>query len=235
MKKTKIIAVLLLLVLGLSLTASPLAEEAYGAEWLAQGQSYTFQEMMRIALEENELHLAWLQMAAQRFPAEPIFAQALAAEMERAQTMRQLFAAWGLAENPADPPRTPEIPSGLEQALKAMRSMEERAMLMYQRFLGEGNPPEEAKAWAYQWEHAFQQQLEACDRLAEKLNYQWAWQHGENEEDQELNQEQNNNHGEDGRNQQGNAYQGEGNQDQQDNNGIPDGTNQNGGNGKNGD
>ncbi len=229
MKRTKITAILLSLVLMFSLTASALAEETYGARQLTQERQYTFHDMLRIALEEVELRLAWLQGAAERFPQDSIFTQALAAEVERAQTMRLLFAGWGLTQEPADPPHAPEIPQDPEQALQVMRTMEERAMLMFRRLQGEGKPPQDAMAWANQWEHTYQQQMETCQQLAQKRDYAWAWHDGNGEQIREQNTYQ----GEGGQNQQGPSYQGQGDQDQQGSDKSK-GSDQDNGNGKKG-
>lgn len=188
MKKIKFLAILLSLVLGITLMAPALAQEAYGADRLLEDRTYQFQELMQAALEEAGFRLAWLEQAANIFQGEPLFEKELEAERERERTMLQLFAAWGFAGEPAGPPNAPEVPLGLEQALQEMRRLAERAMLMSQRMEGTGDASGEMRAWAYTWGHDYRRQLDECDLRAEALGYQWAWQY---EQEGEGNQEQN--------------------------------------------
>ena len=75
-------------------------------------KAYEFHEVLRAALEETRLRLLWLTQAEELFPGEPLFGQAFEAERERAEIMRQQFAAWGFLEEPMGPPFTSEVPPG---------------------------------------------------------------------------------------------------------------------------
>ena len=178
----------LLLLCLLSLQAVPpaaLAEEAYGALRLQEEKAYQLREVVTAMLEETGLRLAWLEGAAGRFPGEPLFSQALEAERERSEIMRRQFAAWGLAGEPAEPPFAPEVPPGFEQALKALRGMAERGMMMSMRLEENREVPDEDRFQAHMWGHEYRDQLDGCDLRADELGYSWAWQYENEEPNQE--------------------------------------------------
>ena len=185
MKKARITAVLLALMLGFTFTASPLAEEAYGALRLMEDKPYGFHEVMNAMLEEARLRLLWLTQAGERFPGELLFSQALEPERERVKNMSRQFAAWGFAEEPLEPLFAPEVPQVFEQALKAMRDMAERGMMMSMRLEVNREVPEEDRFQAHMWGHEYRDQLDGCDLRADELGYAWAWRYEDEEPAQE--------------------------------------------------
>lgn len=185
MKTAKFIAALLALIMGLTLSAAPLAEDNYGALRLQEEKSYRLREVIRAMLEETSLRLQWLSQAAERFPEEPLLTQALEMEQARAQAMLQQFAAWGFSEQTIQPPGFPEVPVGHEQALKTLRDMAQRGMLMSMRLEENRSVPDEDRFQAHMWGHEYRQQLDDCDLKADSLGYAWAWQYEEEEPRQE--------------------------------------------------
>ena len=163
-----------------------LAQESYGAERLEEEKPYDLFELMPAFLEETRLRMAWFEQTAGRFPHELLFKQALEAEKERASAMRRLFSSWGYAQEPSDPPHAPEYLQGLEQAVKGMRDMADRGMMMSRRLEAAAGAVNEVRAYAHMWGHEYRQQLDSCDLRAESLGYKWAWQYDEDEPDQEL-------------------------------------------------
>ena len=233
-KKSRI-RTLLAIMLGLTLTAAPLAEDAYGALRLQEEKAYQLREVVMAFLEETGLRLQWLSQAAERFPDEPLYKQALEMEQARTQTMLQQFAAWGFPEEPAEPPFPPEVPAEPEQALRALRDMAQRGMLMSLRLEENRDIPEEDRFQAHMWGHEYRQQLDDCDLKADGFGYSWAWQYeGEElrqEQNREQNRETNNAQGEPEPTQEQNSIP-----DQSGQNGQANGTeNSRGGNGKSGD
>jgi hypothetical protein len=87
--------------------------------------------------------------------------------------MRQQFAAWSFAEESADPP-TPEVLPGFEQALRALRDLAERGMIMYQRPEEHGDAKDNARFQARMWGHEYRNQLDNCDLRVDELGYAWA-------------------------------------------------------------
>ncbi len=191
MKTAKIMAALIALVLGLALSTAPLAEDDYGALRLEEEKTYQLREVVRAMLEETGLRLQWLSQAAERFPDEPLFTQALEMEQARAQAMLQQFAAWGFSEQTIQPPDPPEVPAGHEQALYMLRSMAQLGMLMSMRLEENREVPDEDRFQAHMWGHEYRQQLDDCDLKANEYGYAWAWQYEGEETQQEQDQEQN--------------------------------------------
>ena len=181
MKRARISAALLALILGLAPGPAPLAEDACGALRLQEEKDYPLQEVITAMLEETGLRLQWLAQAAVRFPEEPLFTQALEAEQLRAEDMRLQLAAWGFSWEPAEPPWAPEVPAEHETALKAFRDMAQRGMLMCMRLEENREVPDEDRFQAHMWGHEYRQQLDDCDLKADSLGYAWAWQYGEEE------------------------------------------------------
>lgn len=196
MKMAKFAAALLAIILGLTLTAAPLAEDTYGALRLQEEKAYQLREVVMAFLEETGLRLQWLSQAAERFPDEPLYKQALEMEQARTQTMLQQFAAWGFPEEPAEPPFPPEVPAEPEQALRALRGMAQRGMLMSLRLEENRDVPEEDRFQAHMWGHEYRQQLDDCDLKADGFGYSWAWQYENEEPYQEQNQKMNGPQGE---------------------------------------
>ena len=185
MKRARISAALLALILGLAPGPAPLAEDACGAVRLQEVKDYPLQEVITAMLEETGLRLQWLGKAAERFPEEVLFTRALEAEQPRAEAMRLQFDAWGFAGEPAEPPCAPEVPAEHEQALKALRDMAQRGMLMSMRLEENRSVPDEDRFQAHMWGHEYRQQLDDCDLKADSLGYSWAWQYEEEEPRQE--------------------------------------------------
>ncbi len=156
-----------------------LAQESYGAERLEDGKPYDLSGVMRAFLEETRFRMAWLEQAAECFPHEFLFKQALEAENSRAKRMRQLFSSWGYEEEPAELPPAPEFFHGLEQAVKGMRDMAERGMMMSRRMEAAAGAANEVRAYGHMWGHEYRQQLDSCDLTAENHGYKWAWQYDE--------------------------------------------------------
>ena len=181
---------LMLMLTSFAMCLTPLtpsrAQETYGAERLEDERPYGLFELTRAFLEENKFRMAWLEQTAERFPFESLFKQALEAERERTAAMRRLFSAWGYTREPAEPPHAPESLRSLEQAIKGMRDLAERGMMMSRRMEAVADAVHEARVYAHMWGHEYRQQLDDCDLRAEELGYTWAWQYDETEPDQAL-------------------------------------------------
>lgn len=185
MKARWISSSLLAFILLFALSAASLEGDKYGALRLQEETTYPLREVLSAILEETGIRLKWLIKAAERFPEEPLFTQALEMEQTRIPVMLNQFAAWGLEEELPEPPYPPENPEGYEQALKALRGMAQRGMLMCMRLEVNGGLPDRGKYWAHSWGHEYRQQLDDCDLKAEMLGYSWAWQYEEDESRQQ--------------------------------------------------
>ncbi len=185
MKAGKISTSLLAFILVFALSTASLENDAYGAMRLQEETAYPLREVFRAILEETAMRLQWLFKAAERFPDEPLFIQALETEQTRMPIMLHQFAAWGFDEEFTEPPYPPEIPAEHEQALKTLRGMAQRGMLMSMRLEVNRGLPDGGKYWAHSWGHEYRQQLDDCDLKAEALGYSWAFQYEADEPQKE--------------------------------------------------
>jgi hypothetical protein len=169
MKKLKRFSALLMAVLTLGLISlSALAAGDYGSTAVEEGKTYTLEQMLTYAIEDEYLAYSQYSKIINEFGAQRPFTNILRAEENHINAVKALFEAYGFAvpEYKADEYTT--VPASLLEAAKLGVTEETENIAMYEGFLKQ-ELPEDVKAVFNYLIKASQNHLRAFQRSVDRL------------------------------------------------------------------
>lgn len=164
MKKTINTLVILTLMLGLMMPAAGLAENAYGAAAVKEGETYTLEQMLTYAIQDEYLAQADYQAFVKAFGANTAFANFERAETVHIARLTQLFEARGLPLPENTAADMVQVPATLQLAYQEEVGLEARNIAMYEQFLQQNDLPEDVKLAFTALRNASQNHLAAAQR-----------------------------------------------------------------------
>ena len=170
MKKVKKLTALLIAVLTLGLISlSALAAEGdYGSSAVEEGSTYTLEQMLTYAIQDEYLASSEYSKIIEAFGAQNPYSNIIKAEANHIAALTTLFEAYKLAlpENNADDYTT--VPASLLEAAKTGVTAEVNNIAMYEAFLKQ-ELPDDVKAVFTSLMRASQSHLKAFQRSVDRL------------------------------------------------------------------
>ena len=164
MKTKKIAAMLLTLALMVALPMATLAEDAFGSAAVTAGQTYTLEQMLTYAIQDEYMAQSEYAAIQTAYGANPPFANIAKAEDTHIALLETLFATYTLTvpENTAATRVT--VPASLDAAYDAGIAAENANIAMYQNFLKQTDLPDDVRSAFTVLENASQNHLNAFSR-----------------------------------------------------------------------
>lgn len=138
-------------------------ETAYGADAVKEGETYTLEQMLTYALQDEYRAQAAYKALAEKFGAVRSFASALKAESSHIAKLTALMKAHGIAV-PADDAQAAALPATAEEAIQTGIALEQKNIAMYAAFLKQDGLADDVKAAFEQLQKASQNHLSAFSR-----------------------------------------------------------------------
>ena len=157
------------LVLAIALVSSVtiLASEAdFGALGASDKESYTIEEMLRYAIEDEYLAHAEYELIINELDGSRPFTNIIKAEERHIEEIEALYEAYGLELPAIDPSDYVVLPGSLQEALEAGVTAEINNIAMYEVFLDQKDLPEDIEAVFEALKRASESHLKAFERGA---------------------------------------------------------------------
>lgn len=167
MKLTKIMATLTAVLLLATLPVLSLAEDNYGSSAVTTGQTYTLEQMLTYAIQDEYMAKAEYDAIQQAFGADAPFANIAGAESTHIAILESLFATYGLTLPVNDAAAKVTVPATEDEAFAAGIVAENANIAMYQSFLAQSDLPEDVRGAFTVLQNASQSHLTAFTRNAE--------------------------------------------------------------------
>lgn len=167
-KLKRIAGIVLAALLAAFALAGAQAEEetAYGADAVRAGETYTLEQMLAYALQDERLALAQYRAAAEKFGAGRPFDSLIEAETTHIKELTALMKAKGIAVPEEDAAGSAAAPATLEEALSLGREAEQKNIAMYDVFLAQEGLDGDAKTVFTALKKASEKHLAALGRSA---------------------------------------------------------------------
>lgn len=168
MKKICTTMTLFALMLALLLPAASLAEDAYGAAAVKPGETYTLEQMLTYAIQDEYLAQAEYQAFVKAFGPDTPFSNFKRAEGVHIARLTQLFEAHGLPLPENNAAQMVQVPATLQLAFEEEVGLEAQNIAMYEAFLQQEDLPEDVKLAFTALRNASQNHLAAAQRNVER-------------------------------------------------------------------
>jgi len=165
-KKTMVLGLGLLMVLGALGTSGVTAfagESDYGAAGASSAESYTLEEMLDYALEDEYLAKAEYEKIMDEYGEQRPFMNIMEAEKTHIELLLPLFEAYGIDVASDDSADYVVIPASVEEALEVGVQAEIDNIAMYEKFLA-GDLPEDVREVFEELMNASKNHLAAFER-----------------------------------------------------------------------
>jgi hypothetical protein len=164
MKRKKLLISLMALLLLAAVPAFSLAVGNYGAANVAPGQTYTLEQMLTYAIQDEYLAQAEYDSTLNTYKIDAPFSNSLKAESTHITMLSKLFDNYGIAvpENTAEALVT--VPGSLEEAYEAGIRTETANIAMYDNFLAQTDLPEDVRSVFATLKNASENHLNAYTR-----------------------------------------------------------------------
>ena len=167
MKLRKILATLAAAVMLGTLPVLSLAETGYGSAAVTAGQTYTVEQMLTYAIQDEYAAQAEYQAILAAYGDNNAFANIVKAENTHIALLTTLFDTYGLTLPANDAASKITLPASLEEAYAAGVTAENANIAMYQTFLAQSDLPADVSATFTSLENASQNHLTAFTRNTE--------------------------------------------------------------------
>ena len=164
MKLRKILATLAAAVMLGTLPVLSLAETGYGSAAVTAGQTYTVEQMLTYAIQDEYAAQAEYQAILAAYGDNHAFANIVKAENTHIALLTTLFDTYGLTLPANDAASKITLPASLEEAYTAGVTAENANIAMYQNFLKQTDLPADVSATFTSLENASQSHLTAFTR-----------------------------------------------------------------------
>lgn len=166
--KTRKLLSLLALMLALALPVMGLAAEEYGAAAVKEGETYTLEQMLTYAIQDEYLARAEYSIIIEKLGVDRPFTNIVKAEGVHVQYLLPLFDAYSFAV-PADTAANLVIlPATLEEIYQTNVTAEVRNIEMYETFLQQDGLPEDVEGVFEALKRASENHLAAFQRNLDK-------------------------------------------------------------------
>ena len=168
MKLVKIIATLMVTLMLATLPALTLAEDSYGSAAVTAGQTYTLEQMLTLAMQDEYMAQAQYAAIMGAYGSDAPFANVIKGEATHIALLNTLFDTYGLTV-PADlTAGKVTAPASLDDAYAAGVTIENANIAMYQTFLAQNDLPDDARGVFIALQNASQSHLTAFTRNADR-------------------------------------------------------------------
>ncbi len=167
MKLRKTLAILAAAVMLGTLPMLSLAEAGYGSAAVTAGQTYTVEQMLTYAIQDEYAAQAEYQAILAAYGDDNAFANIVKAENTHIALLTTLFDTYGLTLPANDAAAKITLPASLEDAYTAGVTAENANIAMYQTFLAQSDLPTDVIATFTSLENASQNHLAALTRNTE--------------------------------------------------------------------
>ena len=160
-----------LVTLALALMILPmaaLAEDATGSAAVTDGQTYTIEQMLTYALQDEYMAQAEYEAIMQAFGVTNPYANIVKAELTHQEELLPLFAAYGIAVPENTAAANVVLPATLQEAYEIGVQAEINNIAMYQAFMAQSDVPDDVRLVFDELINGSQSHLEAFTRNAEK-------------------------------------------------------------------
>lgn len=159
--------VTLTLVLAI-LPMAALAADSFGSAAVADGQTYTVEQMLTYALQDEYMAQAEYEAIMQAFGVTNPYVNIVRAELTHQEELLPLFAAYGVAVPENTAAQNVVLPATLQEAYEIGVQAELSNIAMYQAFLAQGDVPDDVRLVFDELIRGSQSHLQAFTRNAEK-------------------------------------------------------------------
>ena len=165
MKLTKIMTTLMTVLFLAVVPAMTLAEDNYGSAGVTEGQTYTLQEMLTYAIQDEYAAQAEYQAIIAAYGETNAFSNILKAEATHIALLETLFNTYGIAI----PQNTAQVtlPASLDEAYVTGVAAENANIAMYANFLSQTDLPDDVRISFTALQNASQSHLSAFTQNAE--------------------------------------------------------------------
>lgn len=153
--------------LALMLPAAGLAAEAYGAAALSESESYTLEQMLTYALQDEYLARAEYRAIMDKYGADRPFSRVIRAEERHISQLLPLFEAHGLTAPEDEGALHVALPENLAEIYQTGITVEENNIAMYEGFLKQ-ELPEDVRAVFQALMRASENHLRAFQRQLDR-------------------------------------------------------------------
>ena len=168
MKRSKIMVALLLMILLATLPMMSIAEDAYGSAAVTTNQTYTLEQMLTYAIQDEYMAQAEYQGILTTLGGDAPFSNILRAEATHIALLETLFATYKITV-PANTAATKvTIPATLEEAYAIGVQAENANIAMYNTFLAQADLPEDVQSVFTELYNGSQNHLTAFSRNTAK-------------------------------------------------------------------
>ncbi|HPJ01757.1 MAG TPA: hypothetical protein PKU80_02825 [Candidatus Limiplasma sp.] len=161
-----------LVTLTLALAILPLAalaDDGFGSAAVTEGQTYTLEQMLTYAMQDEYMAQAEYAAIQEAFGVTNPYANIMQAELVHQQLLQPLFEAYGIAVPENTAAQNVVIPETLAETFAIGVQAEINNIAMYEAFLAQGDVPEDVQAVFNFLIRASQSHLNAFTRGAERL------------------------------------------------------------------
>ena len=148
-------------------TAAP-AEDAFGSAAVVEGKTYTLEEMLTYALQDEYAAEAEYMAIQEAFGVGNPYANIMKAEVTHQNELLPLFEAYGIPVPENTAAEHVVLPATLQETYEIGVEAEIKNIAMYEAFLAQDDLPEDVAAVFTDLMNASQSHLEAFSRNAEK-------------------------------------------------------------------
>lgn len=178
MKLMKTLAVVLLLTMLASLPLTSLAADAYGSAAVVSGQTYTLEQMLTLALQDEYMAQAEYNAIQNTYGADAPFSNIVKAEGTHIALLTTLFDTYDLTLPVNDAAAKVTAPATVEDAYTTGIAAENANISMYEVFLAQTTLPEDVRSVFTVLQNASKNHLTAFTRNSE--NNGMGMQYGRN-------------------------------------------------------
>lgn len=158
----------LALTLALAVPAMGLAAEGYGATAVREGQTYTVEQMLIYALQDEYLAQAEYKAIIEKFGVDRPFGNIMKAEQTHVEHLLPLFAAYNIPVPEDTSAGYVALPETLEEVYQTGVTVEVNNIKMYEAFLKQEGLPEDVKLVLQALKNASEKHLAAFERNLNK-------------------------------------------------------------------
>ncbi|NLI22001.1 MAG: hypothetical protein GX418_10700 [Clostridiales bacterium] len=168
MKLMKIVATLMVTLMLAALPALTLAEDAYGSAAVTAGQTYTLEQMLTLAIQDEYMAQAEYAAILNSYGTDNAFANIIKAEGTHIALLKTLFETYGFTL-PADTAADKAVlPASLVEAYTVGVAAENANIAMYEAFLAQSDLPDDVRGAFVALQNASRSHLTAFTRNADK-------------------------------------------------------------------
>ncbi len=168
MKFKKWIAVLTAVLTLAAVSAFALAEDTYGSSAVTEGQTYTLEQMLTYAIQDEYAARAEYAGILSAYGDNNAFANTVKAEETHIADLTALFNAYGFAVPADDAASRVSLPASLQEAYETGIAAENANIAMYAGFLAQGTLPQAVRDTFTNLQNASRNHLSAMTQNAEK-------------------------------------------------------------------